>query len=90
MEANCSNHPKDLYGETDMKVVAEKIGDLHYEVLSELFLHLDYKIAKDSVKDKEAGRTKLSIHLFNVSLKIGSAYRYMCEAWKISKPFMND
>ena len=87
--SNCSNHKKEVLGISDMKILAEMIGDLHYETLGELLDYLCLKIYNDSVKDKLAGKERLSINLKECSLHIGKAYEYMNDAWKISKPFMN-
>lgn len=85
---DCSQHPKDLFGETDMKVVAERIGDLHYETLSILLTELQKKIFKDALKDKAADRIRLSDVLMKLSTEINCA-AYLCEqAWQISKQFM--
>lgn len=85
---NCSNHRKDLFGQTDMKVVAEAIGDLHYETLAKLLKEIGNKIFYDSRKDRENGRTKLASQLWQSSLHIGTASGYISEASKISEPFM--
>lgn len=86
--SNCSNHKKDLFGETDMKKVAEAIGDSHYKLLSLLLYHLREKLWKDGVKDAAEGRVKLGEHLMQASTRIAQARIYIEGAWKISKPFM--
>lgn len=87
---NCSQHQKDIAGITDMKVLAEMIGDLHYETLTELLKHLFLKIGEDGRKDLQAGRIKLGITLLNAEVKLCAAYLEIKEAWNISKPYMTD
>lgn len=88
---NCSNHKKDLFGETDMKKVAEMIGDLHYSASVELYAHLCDKYELDSIKDRENPdhpKVKLAniLHLISIEFEIISALS--TSAWQISKPFM--
>jgi len=71
-----------------MKELAEMIGDLHYETLDILMDNLAVKIFKDAIKDREGGRVKLCTALQNASLYMQKSRRYIDEAWKISKPFM--
>lgn len=85
---DCSGHKKDLFGETDMKVVAEAIGDLHYETLSELLGHLGAKIFSDGLKDESEGRKWLGYELQKSGRSIGAAKFHLSKAWIISKPFM--
>lgn len=56
---NCSKHKKDILGVTDMKDLAEMIGDLHYETLSEFLDKLSDKLYLDGAKDSAANRIKL-------------------------------
>ena len=86
---SCEKHKKEIAGISDMKVLAEMIGDLHYETLHDLLKHLGHKIFKDSQKDERVGRDRLSMELFKASLKIDSAYPHIYKAYEISKPFMN-
>lgn len=87
---DCSQHKKNLFGEADMKVVAEAIGDLHYETLSDLLYHLSSKLYEDGKKDFQAGRTQVSHYLFLAQMRVHAAHHSIHEAWEISKPFMND
>lgn len=72
-----------------MKVVAEAIGDLHYETLSELFNQLGLKFSIDSGVDFDAGRQRLA----DVLLTMASQSHFLMDsakrAWQISKPFMD-
>lgn len=64
------------------------IGNLHYETLSELFLKLSKKLATDSEKDTNAGRSKLGLALSKASTRLEFVVEQIHEAWKISKPYM--
>ena len=89
MENNCSNHKRDIAGISDMKALAEMIGDLHYETLTELFLHLSRKIDSDAVKDNDAGREKIASALQYAGMSIFESALRLEKVWKISNPFMN-
>lgn len=86
--SNCSNHRKDVHGETDMKHLAEEIGNLHYETLQNFLGYLGIKLYKDSIKDRIAGREKLGYSLLDASDNIQSAANNIKTAWQICKPFM--
>lgn len=87
---DCSNHHKELFGQTDMKVVAEAIGNLHYETLALLLSELAVKISLDGWNDERKGRTDLAKNLFLVSGHLTKASIFTDWAYQISKPFMND
>ncbi len=86
--SNCSKHQKEILGVTDMKELAEMIGDLHYETLSELLYQISKKIKIDGIKDTEAGREKLGQSLYIASRFLISARDQIEQSWQISKPFM--
>ncbi len=88
MNNNCSKHKKEVAGISDMKVLAEIIGDLHYETLYDFMIELQIKLLKDSINDERGGRIKLSYCLADCAASIGQAAFEMKEAWEISKPFM--
>lgn len=85
---NCEKHKKDLYGETDMKKVAEDIGDLHYETLNQLLSELSVKICQDSERDADSGKIALSNFLWDAHTEIYCAAYKIKKAWQISEPFM--
>lgn len=85
---NCSNHRKDLFGQTDMRHVAEDIGNLHYNSLMNLLRYLSEKLQRDAWLDFKAGRKNLGSSLANASRSIEEAHRCIKSAWKISEPFM--
>lgn len=87
---SCENHKKDLFGETDMKKVAEAVGDLHYETLAELFKHLVKKFKDDAFVDRLGDRNKIATHLWNASNHTANLEWAIRNAWQISKPFMKE
>ena len=87
--SDCSNHKKEVAGITDMKVLAEMIGDLHYESLAELMGRLATKMYKDGLMDRVNGREYLGYKLDDASNYLSNAARSIQKAWEISKPFMN-
>lgn len=86
---DCSGHPKDLFGHTDMKEVAEAIGDLNYETLAELMDALANKFSRDAISDAMGGRYDLATELNAASHNIHEAFGNIETAWHYSKPFMN-
>ena len=87
--SDCSKHKKEVAGISDMKELAEMIGDLHYETLQELLKQLAFKLSRDAGNDMEEGRMKLGIALLDASLNTLKVFRSIEQAWQISKPFMN-
>lgn len=61
--SDCSKHKKSVGPYTDMSELAEDIGNLHYETLSDLMVELSNKLERDGMSDKERGRPILSNHL---------------------------
>jgi hypothetical protein len=88
--SNCSNHRRDVHGETDMKHLAEEVGNLHYETLQNFLVYLCTKLYRDGLKDRMAGREKLGYALTDASDKVKEAAGHIKEAWQISKPFMDE
>lgn len=86
----CLKHKKEVAGISDMKVLAEMIGDLHYGTLTELLSNLEQKITKDGKGHVLAGRIDLGLCLTNLAVEIWSASKYAEGACEISKPFMKD
>jgi hypothetical protein len=89
-EPDCSRHKKEIAGISDMKVLAEMIGDMHYETLAELFNNLQEKLSKDALKDKIAGRKRIAAAINEAAYCLSRAKSFISDAWQISKPFMND
>lgn len=84
----CNDHPVDVFGRTDMRFVAEAIGDLYYRSLSDLFQHLSKKLRSDGQLDEADGRSILANCLFLASNAIYTAYVRTEEAWAVSSPYM--
>lgn len=85
---DCQHHKKDVAGITDTEVLAEMIGDLHYETLAELFQYLAFKMQSDSHKDTLSGRLKLAARLHSAYNGLMLAQHSIEKAWQISRPFM--
>lgn len=88
MGNDCSQHKKEVAGISDMKVLAEMIGDLHYDSLFGLLENLYLKLESDANKDEGAGRSKLSSCLKNAASYLYLVSEEIREANEISKPFM--
>lgn len=89
MKDDCSKHKKEVAGISDMKVLAEIIGDLHYETFAIFLERLSEKLYMDSAKDSAHGRIKLAKVLDTAADNIYWAQIEIEQAWEISKPFMN-
>lgn len=87
---DCLDHKKEVAGISDMKLLAEMIGDLHYETLSELLYQLNAKLHNDGAKDMIAGRYQLGYALFEAADSCMEAKKAILKSWEISKPFMDD
>jgi hypothetical protein len=87
--SDCSQHKKEVAGISDMKVLAEMIGDLHYETLSNLLFELQTKLHNDSMNDLKGERYNLSHMLHRASKCIFEASLQIESAWLISKRHMS-
>ncbi len=88
--SNCSKHKRDVAGISDMKELAEMIGDLHYESLALLMHQLFLKLIEDANKDKESGKHELSLALWLAAKHMDNVAISISDAWQISKPFMQE
>lgn len=86
--SDCSQHKKEVAGISDMKLLAEMIGDLHYETLANLLHHLVLKFRKDGIRDIDADKLDLGDILLQSSGDCFSLAKKIQKAWKISKKFM--
>lgn len=86
---DCSKHLKSVAGIEDMKVLAEMIGDLHYETLYNLMYELRKKINNDAFMDYAGGRRLLADNLTLAANHLNIAGNYIRESFEISKQFMN-
>lgn len=87
--SDCSKHKKEIAGISDMKELAEMIGDLNYETYVELLYHLSSKMYFDAAKDRALGNYKLANTLDHIGQALVLAHMHAKEAYAISKPFMN-
>ncbi len=87
-QPDCNQHKKEVCGITDMKVLAEMIGDLHYETLIEFFDKLSVKLHADAAKDRDKGRLLLAHSLDCLAGDMYNAKQVAEGLWQISKPFM--
>lgn len=78
--------PKNYAG--SMEELAEEIGDLRYDALSEFLELLAQKIQKDGDKDKGRGRVQLATHLHKCANDLTEAKTSIDGAWIICEPYM--
>ena len=83
-------HEKHIDGHPDLQKLAEDLGNLRYDSLSELFMHLSEKLRKDSIADSKRKRPKLARKLEDASNMMEIAAVKINSAWKISKPYMEN
>lgn len=86
--SDCSKHKKEVAGISDMRELAEMIGDLHYETLAHLLYEVSKKIDADAIKDYNNGREKLASALQYTGYSLFESSLRCEKAWQISKPFM--
>lgn len=70
------------------KELAERIGDLYYDSLSEFLTMLAEKIYKDSEADKNRGREQLAHELQECANHLSEASKNIANAWDICAPFV--
>jgi hypothetical protein len=87
--STCSKHKKELLGVSDMKALAQMVGDLHYETLKDFIHELSKKLNDDAMQDFQNGRTRLSSRLLGASVTLRAVYQWLKEAWSISEPYMD-
>ena len=87
--SDCSKHkPTVEKYDGDLKSLAEDIGDLRYDSLSEFLGYLSEKLKKDGHKDWDGKRTQLAASLLNASVNTDKLKENIDLAWKISEPYM--
>ncbi len=74
--------------ERNFEKLAEEIGDLRYDTLSEFLEWLGKKIEKDGQKDKNRGRMKLANNLQKAAIALIASSENIKEAWRICEPYM--
>ncbi|MEM7344288.1 MAG: hypothetical protein AAF485_08585 [Chloroflexota bacterium] len=71
-----------------LQALAEDLGDLRYDTLTQFLNLLAEKLAHDAKKDQARQRDQLATALHSCSEKIEAAAADMDQAWKICKPYM--
>ncbi|PIY08291.1 MAG: hypothetical protein COZ18_13040 [Flexibacter sp. CG_4_10_14_3_um_filter_32_15] len=74
----------------NLEELANELGDLRYDALSEFLLHLSKKLKKDSLADRERNRIQLANNLKNASNAVKESSYSIKKAWKICEPFMKE
>ena len=72
------------------KDLANEVGDLYYDSLSEFLSHLAKKLETDGDADSKRNRKKLAYNLYMASKLISDASKHIDESWKISEPFVKE
>ncbi len=90
MADNCSKHPTEVAGISDMRDLAEKIGNLHYKTLTDLLFNLSKKFERDAKRDYDNDREKLASALQYLGMSLFESSLRAEKVWKISKPFMTE
>lgn len=88
VKPDCAAHETNLCGIEDMELMAEKIGNLHYQTLFNLLYYLYKKIDADAEKDNASGREKLAAALQYAGMGLFEAALRMEKVWNVSKPYM--
>jgi NurA-like 5'-3' nuclease len=73
-----------------LEELAENIGDLYYDSLSEFLQLLSQKLEKDSLKDREKERIKLANSLKEASENIKNSASNISDAWDICEPYLKN
>lgn len=77
------------YGK-DWTTLAEALGDLRYDALSDFLQALSKKMTKDADADAGRERHKLSSELYNSATNLDLAAKATERAWEICAPFMDE
>jgi hypothetical protein len=85
--SDCSKHKVPEYL-NNLEQVANDIGDMPYDKVSEFFGYLQIKIQKDSENDGKGGRHRLSILLGRAAFNISTIRDQFIKIWELCKPYM--
>lgn len=85
--SDCSSHPKEIAGITDMKQLAQMIRNLHHETRAILIDELAKEISLEGLED-DATKPKLAEQHFMTAGYLTKAAIHASWAAQISKPFM--
>jgi hypothetical protein len=81
------NHAKTIKGYSSLSQLAEEIGNLRYDKLTEFLGDLAAKIHKDSQADKGRGRPKLAELLAATSKELTDATIQASLVWHLVLPY---
>ena len=73
-----------------LEALAEEIGNLKYDALSNFLNLLADKIQNDGDKDERRGRVRLASHLHHCSEQLRACKLSIDEAWRICEPYMRE
>jgi hypothetical protein len=74
--------------ENNFEQLAEEIGNLRYDTLSNFLELLAIKIKKDGQKDESKGRNKLATLLYQTSDLLIESSETMLKTWNLCEPYM--
>lgn len=84
-------HPTQLKDyNKNLEELANELGDLRYDALSEFLDFLSQKLEKDALADEGRNRIQLANHLKNASSSIKESSDFIKKAWKICETFMKE
>lgn len=86
---NKSRHPSSIFG-LDAKTFSEKIVQLRFDYMADLFGHFNDALRKMAELDASNGRTKLSIELRLACTALQQVTDHLDAAWEISKNKTSD
>lgn len=72
----------------NLEKLANELGGLRYDALSNFLEYLSKKLEKESLADEGRNRNQLANHLKNASVSTKESAKSIKKAWKICKPFM--
>ena len=84
-----SKHPNSILG-LDAKTVSQKLVDLRFDYMADLFGHFHDALREMADKEQEKGRDKLVLELYSACSAIRSATESLDTAWEISKNKIED
>lgn len=74
--------------EFDNHELANRIGDLYYDSLSDFLMALSEKLHRDGLADHNRGRMKLANELGASAEHIAEAAKHITVAWDICEPYV--
>ncbi len=82
-------HTKTVKGiDLDNLELAERVGDLYYDALTEFLNGLSDKLQQDELADRKRGRVKLANELEQGAECLAQAAKHIGVAWDICEPYV--